>query len=84
VQDNVNRQVGVGEFDGAQHAFGVFNVKVARHREAQKSHAFLAMDQGDYPAVAPFLQLAEQVHPGGFYHSLMDERYNRRNEQEEP
>ena len=84
VQDEVNRQIWVGQFDGAQNLLGVLDVDVSRHGESEEGHAFLAMDQRNDSRGTPGFQRAHQTQTGSFDHFLPDKRHKGCNDQKDP
>jgi hypothetical protein len=63
VQDKIDRDLGMGQLDRAQHLFRVLDVDVAGERQTEERKGLLPVDKGDHPVAAPLLEEAERPYP---------------------
>ena len=84
VKDQVDWDVRVGHVDGAEHLLRVVDVDVAEDGEAQQAHRLLTVDQQDDPRAALPLDLRDQPLARGVEVALLDDRLQRRDDEEQP
>ena len=84
MEHDVERHVAVGHLDRPQHRLGIVDVDVAHHRKAQKPHRLLAVDEEDHPRVPLLLDLGDLAGAHRLQHALLDDRLQRRDDEEDP
>jgi hypothetical protein len=65
MKNHVDRLLGRREPDRPQHRFGIFNVDVAAHRDAEQADGFLPVNHCDHARLSRLLKLLKNTSPGG-------------------
>ena len=84
VQDQIDRDLWVGQLDGTDDFLGVIDIDIAKDRKPQKAHRFLTMDEHDHPGLAFPLDASDHPLPGRLDHFLAEHRLKSRKHEKNP
>lgn len=84
MQNEVERYLFVRHLDGPENLFGIIDIDVASHREAEESHGFLPVHEQDHPRLSLVFKLPKLPHTHCFQHALLQHGLDRREDEEQP
>ena len=84
VENEVQRDIGIGHVDGPQHLLGVVDVDIAHDRKPEEFHRLLTVHEQNDAGVPVALQLRDLAHSHRIEQALADHRLKRRQHEKDP